>query len=64
MLGTHSDCPTKNEFKTKVNEMKEYCSPNRPPIFFQERLMQTPYTYRDPTLSLWQSAVAQVQRNR
>ena len=26
--------------------------------------MQTPYTYRDPTLSLWQSAVAQVQRNR
>ena len=26
--------------------------------------MSTPYTYRDPTLSLWQSAVAQVQRNR
>src|SRR5215472_18665574 len=22
------------------------------------------YTYRDPTLSMWQSAVAQVQRNR
>jgi predicted phosphodiesterase len=26
--------------------------------------MPTPYTYRDPILSLWQSAVAQVQRNR
>ena len=26
--------------------------------------MSRQYTYRDPTLSLWQSAVAQVQRNR
>jgi hypothetical protein len=26
--------------------------------------MSQQYTYRDPTLSLWQSAVAQVQRNR